>query len=125
MQEIIAYCGLPCNECESFIATMNNDEEEINRIAAEWSEKYGSKITPVDVWCEGCLTTTGRQSSYCRSHCQVKKCAVEKQVVNCGHCADFVCGTLEEFYKMGIDTPEFAEKISAARKRMEKVHSRI
>ncbi len=125
MQEIIARCGLQCNECEAYIATMNNDEAEIIRISTEWSEKYGSEVDPADVWCEGCLADSGRQSAHCRSTCNIKKCAVEKQALNCGHCQDFSCETLGQFFKMAESVPEYSDRINAAKTRLETIHTRV
>ena len=123
MQEIIARCGLPCNECEAYIATINNDEAEITRVAAEWSEKYGAEIGPADVWCEGCHADSGHQSSYCKNFCAVKKCAVEKEVENCGHCREFVCATLQDFLNLGLNVPEYKDRMTAAKTRLETIHA--
>jgi hypothetical protein len=39
MKKMIAICGLICSDCPAFIATMNNDNEELIKVAEKWSSK--------------------------------------------------------------------------------------
>jgi hypothetical protein len=38
MSEMIAYCGLDCNECRAFEATQAKDFERKKQIAKQWTE---------------------------------------------------------------------------------------
>ena len=119
MQEIIAKCGLLCNECESYIATVNDDHEAVIRMAKEATEKFGMQVSPDDVYCEGCNTINGRLSSYCINSCEVRKCAVIKGADNCAVCNDYPCDILNAFIDHGLTIPEFQEKTFNAKQRLD------
>ena len=36
MDKIIAYCGLVCSDCSAYVATQANDQEALERVAAQW-----------------------------------------------------------------------------------------
>lgn len=57
MERLIAYCGLVCNECPAYLATQADDDSERTKIAAEWSEAFGSDFKKEDINCDGCLGT--------------------------------------------------------------------
>lgn len=108
-----AYCGLICTECPAYIATQENDEEKIAATAVEWSKQYGMDITPEQVWCDGCLAD-GRKCGHC-AECEVRACAVEKDVENCGNCAKYkTCDTIEKFIKIAPPVKEVLEEINKA-----------
>jgi hypothetical protein len=93
---IIAYCGLICTECPAYVATQADDREGLERVAAQWREQFEEPdITADSVVCDGCLGE-GRHSGYC-SICAIRACAMERGVVNCGHCADYACEQLDSF----------------------------
>ncbi|MBC8278547.1 MAG: DUF3795 domain-containing protein [FCB group bacterium] len=125
MPEIIAKCGLLCNECEAYVATINDDHDEIARMAKEAAEKFGMQINPDDIYCEGCTTTSGRLSSYCLNSCEVRKCAVEKKVDNCAHCDDYSCEIIDNFIEQGLQIPEFQEKTFNAKQRLDHLHGNL
>ena len=41
MSQMIAYCGLVCSSCPTFLATQNDDDVARARTAAFYSEKFG------------------------------------------------------------------------------------
>ena len=96
MEKMIAYCGLDCAVCPAFIATQNNDQALREKIAAEWSKGYDFNFTPDMINCTSCKGT-GVQVGHC-SECEMRKCAAEKNLVNCGACDDFkTCKTINDF----------------------------
>jgi hypothetical protein len=98
MEKIIAYCGLECNACPAYLATQANDHAALERIAAQWREEYDAPtITVESIVCDGCLTDVGRKCGHC-FECDVRACAMARDVVNCAHCADYACDTLEGFF---------------------------
>jgi len=97
MDKMIAYCGLVCTECPAYIATQNNDPEELEKIAVQWSKEYNAPFTTEDCLCDGCLASTDRHCSY-YSKCPIRACGSEKEVRNCGHCKDYPCQELEKFF---------------------------
>ena len=98
MERIIAYCGLNCTECKAYLATQTNDPAALEHVAAEWREAFNAPgITAESIVCDGCLATIdGRRAGYC-SMCEIRACAVERDVANCAYCADYACAKLEGF----------------------------
>lgn len=100
METMIAKCGLVCTGCEAYIATQNNDYAARVQVAEKWTKLYGAEVTPEEVICDGCQADTGRLSSYADGICQIRKCALEKEVPNCAHCEDYACENLTAFFDM-------------------------
>ncbi|WP_337606157.1 DUF3795 domain-containing protein [Claveliimonas sp.] len=38
MNKMIAYCGLDCEHCDAYLATMNDDQELRKKTAKLWAE---------------------------------------------------------------------------------------
>jgi hypothetical protein len=96
MEEIIAYCGLKCSECPAFVATQNDDAEELKRVAEKWSKEYQSDFKTEDVICDGCLPGHTRYCSHC-SKCEIRACGIVRGVANCAYCDEYACEKLEPF----------------------------
>jgi hypothetical protein len=96
MEKLIAYCGLDCTECNAYLAMQNNDQALREKTAAEWSKGYNFNFTPEMINCTGC-TGNGVQVGHC-SECEIRKCALTKNVVNCGACGEFkTCKIINDF----------------------------
>lgn len=89
----VAYCGLLCHECPLYIATKNNDLREKERLAIECSNENCS-FTPEDMTCEGCFWVNNDNSKMC-GDCEIRGCAKEKLVENCGECSMYPCEIIE------------------------------
>ena len=87
MNKYIAYCGLDSEKCEERIATVNNDDNLREKVAKEWSELNKVTITKDMINCEGCRMD-GKKTPFCDSLCEIRKCAVNKNVETCGSCKD-------------------------------------
>ena len=98
MSEMISICGLMCHECGAFLATRDDDDEKRAEVARTWSKMYGVEIQPSDINCGGC-TSDGVLFQHC-TVCEIRKCGMERGVVNCAHCDDYACAKLEEFFGM-------------------------
>jgi hypothetical protein len=72
MSKMIAYCGLVCSNCPSFLATQNNDDAMRRNTAAFYSEKYGFDLKPEEINCDGCKTQGGKLLAYCQS-CAIRQ----------------------------------------------------
>jgi hypothetical protein len=108
MEKIIAYCGLNCAECGAFIAMKNDDQVLREKTAAEWTVAHNFNFTPEMINCTGCKGD-GVQIGHC-SNCEMRKCASEKGVVNCGACAEFkTCKTINDFIAV---VPAVAENLA-------------
>lgn len=85
MNDMIGYCGLDCEECDAYIATINDDENLRKRTARLWAELNNAPILPEHINCEGCHRD-GRKTYFCESLCRIRKCAIEKGFDTCGDC---------------------------------------
>lgn len=87
MIQLIAVCGLDCEKCEARIATQNNDDVLRTKVAKEWTELNGVEITPAMINCDGCRMN-GVKTPFCDALCPIRQCALERNCVTCGHCAE-------------------------------------
>ena len=111
MQEIVAYCGLVCTECPTYEATRKNDSKARAKIAEEWSRQYKHTFKPEDINCDGCLADGKRQIGYCRV-CEIRKCGMNRRVLNCGYCVEYPCDKLSTVH---THAPKAKEKLEAIR----------
>ena len=96
---MIAYCGLICDKCPVYLATIKNDHQERARVARQWSASYGWNLTPEDINCDGCLAVEGRLFGYCQD-CEVRNCGNSKNLENCAPCPDYHCTKLEGIWSL-------------------------
>lgn len=107
MEKLIAYCGLNCAECGAYVATKNNDQALREKTAAEFSEMYGSNVTPDMVRCTGCKDGSILMAQ-CLD-CEIRKCASAKGIKNCGACGEFKhCKIINDFI---AEAPGVAENL--------------
>ena len=96
MEKLIAYCGLDCAECGAYLAWKNNDQALRVKTAADFAEWHGFDGSPDEINCAGCKGN-GVLFSHC-SQCEIRKCAIEKGVTNCGVCSEFkTCKIINDF----------------------------
>jgi hypothetical protein len=96
-EKMIAFCGITCNDCRTFIATQKNDEELRREVAKLWSTETET-LKPEDMNCDGCLATGRRLYKFCAT-CEVRRCGYEKGVENCAYCREFPCVKLTGLWK--------------------------
>ena len=78
MKQLIACCGLDCENCSARIATVNNDDELREKTAKEWSVLNNTpEITAETIHCMGCRAD-GVKFAYCSNYCAIRKCVYEK-----------------------------------------------
>ncbi len=116
-EKMIAYCGLVCTECLGFIATQSGDEEALERVAAQWSEEFNASLAAADCTCDGCTSGSERLSSHARSECEVRACAIGRNVITCAHCDDYArpggCEKITGFFTFAPDAKTSLEGIRA------------
>ena len=108
---MIAYCGITCTKCEAYLATQINDVEQATKTAEMWAKAFNASITIDDVWCDGCLVE-GKKCSHC-AECEIRACAMGKDVANCGHCDDYACEQLTGFFGMVPAAKETLDEVRA------------
>ena len=88
MKNMIGYCGLDCEKCDAYLATINDDQalRELNN----------APILPEHINCEGCRAN-GAKTVFCEHMCEIRKCALKKRVSTCGDCPELeTCPTIGE-----------------------------
>ena len=91
---LIAYCGLNCEKCDAYLATIHDDQALREKTAKYWSELNHVEILPEHINCEGCRVD-GIKTFYCESLCEIRRCAREKGVATCGDCQELeTCRTV-------------------------------
>lgn len=115
MERIVAYCGIICSDCPTFIATKNDDDAERRRVAELWTKQYGKEYKKEDINCDGCLTGGPRIFNYCKV-CEIRKCARGRDVRNCAYCEDYACETLSKLLNEYEPAKEVLDGIRASRK---------
>jgi hypothetical protein len=102
MSKMIAYCGLVCSGCPTFLATQNNDDVARKKTAALYAEKFGFDLKPEDINCDGCKSEQGKLIGYCQA-CEIRQCCRAKGLENCAHCSDQPCESLIKFHEFSND----------------------
>ena len=112
-EKMIAFCGLGCSECPTFIATQKNDDKMRAETAKKWSEMFHADIKPGDINCDGCTSQSSKLFDYC-GKCDIRKCGKEKNVKNCAYCDEYPCEKLSAFLK---NVPEAKATLEEIRKK--------
>jgi hypothetical protein len=111
---MIAYCGITCTECPAYLASREDDDEKMAAVAKEWSEQFKSDIAPADINCDGCQSPGGRIFNFCRL-CEIRKCGREREMENCGHCAEYPCRKVSFVLEAVPGARETLERVREAR----------
>ena len=96
MKEMIGYCGLDCEKCDAYLATVNDDQTLREKTAKLWAELNDAPILPEHINCQGCRVD-GIKTVFCDSMCEIRQCALKKSVTTCGDCPELEnCRTMGE-----------------------------
>ena len=87
MRDMIAYCGLDCEKCDAYLATINDDQALREKTAKLWAKLNNAPILPEHINCHGCRVD-GVKTVFCESLCGVRQCALKKNVATCGDCSE-------------------------------------
>lgn len=108
MRKMIAYCGLDCEKCDAYLATIHNDQALREKTAKLWAELNHAPILPEHINCEGCRVD-GVKTLYCDRLCTIRQCAQKKGVTTCGECAEMMnCQHAGEIFS---NSPEALENL--------------
>ena len=90
--KMLAYCGLYCEQCSARVAIAERDLAHVE----PFLEKYRKDRPELSDWdCGGCK---GR--CIC-GPCEIKDCAIAKEVGHCGECDSFPCENITAFENDG------------------------
>jgi len=94
-EQLIAACGLNCNECDIFQAP--NNLEIAQRIVDWFKKERNTQIKIENICCSGCK---GVRTKHWSPNCWILKCCVDKKELEfCYQCADFSCEKLDQWAK--------------------------
>ena len=54
MKDMIGYCGLDCEKCDAYIATINDNQVLREKTAKLWAEQNNAPILPEHINCACC-----------------------------------------------------------------------
>ena len=94
-EKVVGICGLYCGACPIYLASRENDKEELRKI----SESRGIPLE--EVYCDGCLSNRLFEACINCRH-GFRRCAAEKKITWCFECPDFPCQRLELFKDIHI-----------------------
>ncbi|MBD3351547.1 MAG: DUF3795 domain-containing protein [Candidatus Lokiarchaeota archaeon] len=118
--DLIGYCGNNCSKCKIYQITVTNDEKEKKKFIEEAEFFSNKKINPDEIYCLGCRNPHSKRRNYLDIECQVRTCAMEKEVFTCYHCPLFCCTKLDIFLQEFSTSPaKSARKIKKKLSKLE------
>ena len=97
----MAACGIDCNECGSYKATVDNDLKTAEGLVA-WYRSAGwigadegaEAVLSKNPLCKGCWNVDDECFFKCGCHPgrDFRVCCTEKGINHCGECGEFPCG---------------------------------
>lgn len=98
MRKMIGCCGLDCEKCDAYLATINNDDALREKTATLWGKLNNVLIAPEMINCTGCRVD-GVKTIFCSNMCEIRKCVNNKGFETCGECSELQsCKTVEEIH---------------------------
>lgn len=85
MRKMIAYCGLDCEKCDAYLATIHDDQALREKTAKLWTTLNHVPILPEQINCQGCRGD-GVKTVFCDHLCEIRQCGLKKGVTTCGDC---------------------------------------
>ncbi len=110
MNQMMAYCGIMCDECPAYKATTDDNDELRKDTAKKWSKMTKTDIRPEQVNCLGCRSEV--RFDQCQV-CEIRACSIEKKLGHCGECDSFPCSKLKTIVD---NVPGTKERLEALRK---------
>ncbi len=92
---MIAYCGINCDECPSYVGTITGDET----LLVKMNETYGTEQTDsIDFVCLGCKYSYLKLLATDCAVCVIRLCAMAKGKDFCATCAEYeTCDTVKPY----------------------------
>lgn len=119
MDEVVSYCGLLCQGCPIYLATIETDKIKKDKMIMDiidmCKKHYGIEYKYEDITdCDGCKSDSGRLFFGCKN-CRIRECVIDKGFVNCAYCEEYACDQLQEIFETEVN----------ARKRLDEIRSSL
>lgn len=110
---MISFCGINCDECPIYIATLKGDNRLKAALARDLTVE-GCIFRIEDINCTGCLQPANCNRKM-KGNCEIRRCALRHEIANCGECAEYPCSILDKYL----------EKNSKQRQVLDDIHIRL
>ncbi len=90
-----APCGIDCALCDTYLATVADDDSLRQAVAEKWSLLFSYPFKKEDINCVGC-TDEGPHGIYCGTLCEIRPCATKRGMSDCKACPDYCCDMLRK-----------------------------
>lgn len=108
MKKLTACCGLNCEACDAYIATMKNSDELRKATAEKWQKMFNAPEIKIEsINCTGCRST-GVIFAHCYE-CKIRICAKSKGFETCAECGSL--GTCKIVASIHEYSPEALENL--------------
>ena len=97
-ESLVAYCGIDCRICPSYIYSQNKSSMSQNHVKQFWEKMCDIKLGCGDVGCNACNNGSKKLIEHCQ-RCNVRNCARSRGYDLCEKCSDFPCAEVEEIRK--------------------------
>lgn len=94
-ETMLAPCGINCALCDTYLATIADDDKMRQSVADKWSALFHHPFRKEDINCVGC-TNDGIHGIYCGTLCEIRPCAQAKGISDCKQCPDYLCEPLRK-----------------------------
>ncbi len=88
---LVSYCGLYCGACSFKTAYETQDQKHIRNMPSYYDHLKDNELED----CPGC-----RLENKC-GECQIRDCAVDKNIDYCSQCTDYPCQLINNFVNDG------------------------
>lgn len=86
MNKLISCCGLNCETCDAYIATMKNSDELRKQTAEKWQKMFNAPEIKIEsINCTGCRSD-GVKFAHCYE-CKIRICTESKGFETCAECS--------------------------------------
>lgn len=89
-----SYCGINCQGCPVYKATVTNDVELKKHVMNEWGKMYNREFDIEEVQCRGCKSQV--VFGLC-AKCDILKCNKDKGLDHCLLCKEYPCERMIKF----------------------------
>lgn len=117
---LLAYCGISCETCPVYRATVADSHDLRVKAAKEWSEMLNVELKPEQMVCFGCKSDI---LFYMCAECDIRYCNLERELNHCGECPEYSCEQIERFLahmpEEKAELDKLAAKIRESRQQQE------
>ncbi len=109
---MISYCGIDCETCETYLATLADSDVARKKIADQCLKEFNVRLSAEQIHCTGCKSK-GAKCMFAANICQIRKCNMERTQPHCAVCREYKCDKLKSVIK---SAPAVGKALEALRK---------